>query len=121
MIRYYLDTHIPKAVAEQLRLRGIDVVRCEEVGLAEADDTEHLEYAAAQERTLVSHDADFRTLHSVWMGQGLAHAGIIVFNRRFQGDTGRLVRELFEYYELIRLGAATLQEDIFRTLIEVTE
>jgi len=65
MIRYYLDTHIPKAVAEQLRLRGIDVVRCEEVGLAEADDTEHLEYAAAQERTLVSHDADFRTVHSV--------------------------------------------------------
>ena len=86
MIRYYFDAHIPKAVAEQLRLRGVDALRCQEVDLADADDVEHLEFAAAHERTLVSHDADFRELHSLWAGQGLAHAGIIIFNRRFQGD-----------------------------------
>lgn len=118
-MRYYFDTHIPKAAAEQLRLRGVDVARCEEVKLAEADDTEHLEYAAAHERTLVSYDADFRDLHSLWRGQGLSHAGIIIFNRRFQGNVGKLVRELFEFYELVRVGAAVLQEDVYNVLIEI--
>ncbi len=119
MIRYYLDTHIPKVVAEQLRLRNVDVIRCEEVGLAEADDAEHLEYATAHGCTLISHDADFRELHSFWLGEGLSHGGIIIFNRRFQGDIGKLVRELFEYDEFIRLGAATVSEDIVNHLIEV--
>ncbi len=118
-MRYYFDTHIPKSAATQLRLRGIDVVRCEEVDLAEADDTEHLEYATAHEYTLVSYDADFRDLHSLWRGQGLSHAGIIIFNRRFQGNVGKLVRELSEYAELVRLGAANLQDDVFNTLIEI--
>lgn len=118
-MNYYFDTHIPKAAAEQLRLRGVNVVRCEEVALAEADDTEHLEYATAHQYTLVSYDADFRDLHSLWLGQGLAHTGIIIFNRRFQGDVGKLVRELFEYAELVRLGAAELREDIYNTLIVI--
>ncbi len=118
-MKYYFDTHLPKAAAEQLRLRGVDVVRCEEVDLAEADDTEHLEYATAHERTMVSYDADFRELHSLWSGQGLSHAGIIIFNRRFQGNVGKLVRELFEYAELVRLGAADLDRDIYNTLIVI--
>ncbi len=117
-LKYYFDTHIPKAVAIQLRQRRVDVVRCEEVNLAEVDDTEHLEYATAQERTLVSHDADFRDLHSLWIGQGLSHAGIMVFNRRFQGDIGKLVRELHEIYRLLEQGAGSLQEDIYNKLIE---
>ncbi len=119
MIRYYLDTHIPKAVAEQLRSRGVDVLRCEEVEMAEADDTEHLEYATAHERTLVSHDADFRDLHSLWIGEGLSHAGIMIFNRRFQGNIGKLVRELFDYHEMVHSGAAVLKDDIFGVLIEI--
>lgn len=119
MIRYYLDTHIPKAVAEQLRLRGVDVLRCEEVDMADADDTEHLEYATAHERTLISHDADFRDLHSLWLAEGMSHAGIIIFNRRFQGNIGKLVRELFEYHEIVLAGAAVLKDDIFGVLIEI--
>lgn len=117
-LKYYFDTHIPKAVAVQLRQRDIDVVRCEEVGLAEVDDTEHLEYATAQERTLVSNDADFRNLHSMWIGQGMTHAGIMVFNQRFQGDVGKLVRELYEFHTLIEQGIGTLTKDIYNQLIE---
>jgi len=97
----------------------VEVIHCQQVDMSQADDTEHLEYATAQERTLVSHYADFRDLHSAWIGQGLSHTGIIVFNRRFQGNIGKLERELFEYHEMVRLGAAVLREDIFNTLIEI--
>ncbi|MBL8164852.1 MAG: DUF5615 family PIN-like protein [Anaerolineae bacterium] len=64
-VKFYFDTHIPKAVAIQLRARGVIVIRCEEVGLAEVDDTEHLEYATAEGLTLVSHDRDFWDLHGL--------------------------------------------------------
>jgi len=33
-LQLYTDTHIAKAIAEQLRAHGVDVVRCEEVGMA---------------------------------------------------------------------------------------
>lgn len=118
-IRYYFDSHIPAAVAQQLTLKGVDVLRCQEVALTDADDVEHLEYATAHKRTLVSNDSDFREYHSLWIGQGLDHAGIIVFNRKFQGDIGKFVRELLEYHELVREGAASLEDDIFNHLIEI--
>jgi predicted nuclease of predicted toxin-antitoxin system len=57
-LKFYTDTHVPKAVAIQLRAQGIEVIRCEEVGLAESDDVEHLEYATSKGCTLVSHDLD---------------------------------------------------------------
>jgi predicted nuclease of predicted toxin-antitoxin system len=44
-MKLYADTHIPKQVAIQLRQKGVDIVRCEEIGLAEADDNEHWAYA----------------------------------------------------------------------------
>lgn len=118
-LRFYFDTHIAKAVAVQLRSRGVDVARCEEVGLAEADDTEHLEYATAEGRTLVSHDLDFLNLHAAWSYQGLHHSGIVLFPKRFQGDTGKLVRDLWEWHQLISAGAGTLEADVYDQLIEI--
>jgi hypothetical protein len=37
-LKLFLDTHIDKQVALQLRAKGVDVVRCEEVGMAESSD-----------------------------------------------------------------------------------
>lgn len=119
MIRYYMDTHLSKSLTEQLRLRGVDVVRCEDVGMAEADDTEHLEYAAAQNRTLVTHDRGFWTLHAAWVTQGLHHAGIVLFNQHLQGNISRLFDELFELYRMIEGGAGTLEQDVYDQIYEV--
>lgn len=119
MLRYYFDTHIPKAAAVQLRERGVDVVRCEEVELADADDVEHLEYATAQHRTLVTHDRGFWKLHADWLIQGLHHAGIVLFNQHFQGNVGKLVTELFELYSMIEAEAGILERDIYDRVYEV--
>jgi len=118
-LKFYFDTHIPKAVAVQLRHRGVEVVRCEEADLADADDVEHLEYATSHGLTVVSHDRDFWTIHGDWLAQGLRHTGIILFDRRFQGDIGRLVTELMEIYELIAGGAGTVENDVYNQVYEI--
>jgi predicted nuclease of predicted toxin-antitoxin system len=116
---YYFDTHIPAAVAQQLRLRGITVVRCEEVGLAAADDVEHLEYATSISHILVSHDRDFWDIHADWLANGLHHAGIVLFNNQLQGNVGRLVSELVELCEMIETGAGTLEQDVYNQVYEI--
>lgn len=40
-IAFYFDTHLAKAIVDQLRARGVDVVRAEEVEMANALDEEH--------------------------------------------------------------------------------
>lgn len=120
-IKYYLDTHIAKAVAVQLRNKTIEVVRCEEVNMAEASDKAHLEYAAANGYTMVSHDIDFIILHAEWLYAERAHAGIVVFAEKFQGNIGKIVTELYTLYTLIQEGAGTLERDIHNKLHEIKE
>lgn len=71
-IRYHLDEHIDRAIAEGLRRRGMDVTTTHEAGLVGAADHEQLRFATANGRVLVTRDRDFLALHN----QGVAHAGI---------------------------------------------
>lgn len=58
-LKYYFDAHLPTAVATQLRNKGVGVGRCQEIGLTQAGDPQHLEIATQQNRVLVTHAADF--------------------------------------------------------------
>lgn len=118
-LKFYFDTHIAKAVAAQLRLRGVDVVRCEEVGMAEASDIEHLEYATESGRAMVSMDKHFPAWHQVWQAEGKTHHGIFRVQSHLQGDggIGTIVQELLDYHQLIATGAGTLEYDIVNQLI----
>lgn len=120
-LRFYADTHIPKAVTLQLRSRGVDIVRCEEVGLAEADDLTHLGYATQQGRALVSRDTDFLRHHSEWMSANKQHGGIFFVQDHLQGEkaVGVIVRTLYDYFELIAGGAATVEQDIANQVIYI--
>ena len=53
MIRFHLDEHVPHAIAEGLRRRGIDVTTTVEAGLRSATDDVHLAYAVEQRRVIV--------------------------------------------------------------------
>ena len=113
-IKFYTDTHIAKAVAVQLRARGVDVVRCEEVGLAEVDDLEHLEYATREGRVVISADRDFLRLHARWQAEGKRHSGIMYCLPHLQGQKyiGRIIEEVMMHYELISGGAGNIETDI---------
>ena len=77
-IRFYLDEHVPTAVAQGLRRRGVDVMTVVDAGLRSADDEAQLAFAAAEGRVFVTRDSDFLRLHS----QGVSHAGIVYSPRR---------------------------------------
>lgn len=71
-IRFYLDEHIPAAVAEGLRRRGVDSLTVQEAGRSGLSDPEQLAFARNAGRVIVTMDSDFLVLAS----QGVSHAGI---------------------------------------------
>jgi predicted nuclease of predicted toxin-antitoxin system len=77
-IKYYLDEHVPPAVANGLRQRQIDVLTTQEAGQLGADDLTQLQLATSQERVMFSQDEDFLALHQ----QGVLHTGIVYTLRR---------------------------------------
>lgn len=96
MILYHLDEHVPTAVADGLRRRGIDASTTVEAGLRSATDEAHLAYARAQGRVMVTCDRDFLALAS----QGLSHAGIVYYpyGRYPVGEVIRRLVQLWEQY-----------------------
>lgn len=68
-----MDEHVPKAVTEGLRQRGVDVVTIQEIGLQSVEDRRHLARAAQQRRVIFTQDADFLRLHA----NGVPHHGIV--------------------------------------------
>ena len=71
-MRFHLDENVNPAVAGPHAARGFDVTTTASVGLREATDPDHLAFALAEGRAVVTHDADFLRLHAA----GVPHAGI---------------------------------------------
>jgi len=75
-VRYHFDEHMPRAVARELRRRGIDVETTADAGLRGEPDYIHLGHAHAQGRVVATEDVDFRQLHD----DGYSHSGIAYFS-----------------------------------------
>jgi len=58
VIAFYLDAHIPRAIALGLRMRGIDVLTAQEDGAAMFSDAELLDRATTLGRVLFTFDGD---------------------------------------------------------------
>lgn len=71
-IKFYLDEHVPRALAEGLRRRGVDVLTVQEAGNSGLSDHEQLNFALEEGRVVVTMDSDFLRLAV----QSLPHAGI---------------------------------------------
>lgn len=71
-VRFYLDQHIPSAVAAGLRGRGVEVLTAQEAGRCGLPDSDQLQFALQQRRVMVSFDTDYLTLDA----GGQSHSGI---------------------------------------------
>lgn len=71
-IRFYLDEHIPYALTQGLRRRGVDVLTVQEAGRSGLSDSMQLAFALSEQRMIITMDADFLILAS----QRITHAGI---------------------------------------------
>lgn len=89
--RFYLDEHIPSAIADGLRRRGVDALTLAEADMLGADDDEHLAFARQHERVIVTHDADFLRLAA----DTPDHSGIVY------GPQGRSIGEMVRKISLI--------------------
>ena len=103
-IRLYLDEHIPSAVRDGLRRRGLDVLTAQEASMQGAKDEDHLSLALSQERVVLTQDADFLRLHAA----GAHHAGIIYTHQ--QTPIGTIIRGVMLIAEV--LDAAEFVEHI---------
>ena len=87
-IKFYMDEHVPPAVTEGLRRRGVDVLTAQEAQKLAASDEEHLAFALAQARVIFTQDADCLRLHAA----GLRHAGVVYAPQ--QTSVGDMIRGL---------------------------
>ncbi|MDX2075798.1 MAG: DUF5615 family PIN-like protein [bacterium] len=114
MITFYTDANIDKQVAIQLRKYGIPVIRCQDVGMDNATDEEHLAYASANQLTLVTKDSDFRALHYQCLSEERIHYGIFLCSNCQVEATGRIIKECITYFQLFESF-----EDVINKLFEI--
>ena len=91
-VAFYMDVHIPIAITEQLRLRGVDVLTAIEDKAAEIPDDELLERAGSLNRVLFTQDIGFRVMAESWQRQGKIFSGLIF--ARQMSSIGQLVGDL---------------------------
>jgi len=89
----YADVHIPQAIVEGLRLRGVDVIRAQEDHMAEETDRVLLTRATALHRILVTSDHHLLVEASRRQRQRVRFAGII-FVHALRVSIGKGVEDL---------------------------
>jgi hypothetical protein len=72
-----MDHHVPRAITEGLRLRGVDVVTTEEEGTQRLEDADLLDRATALSRPLFSQDRHLLAEAARRQRSGVPFAGVI--------------------------------------------
>jgi predicted nuclease of predicted toxin-antitoxin system len=88
-LRFFLDEHVHPGIAEGLRRRGLDVATCQETGMRSKADEEILRFCREQGYVLMTHDADFLSLHAA----GHQHGGI-AYCAHGSRSVGEIIRAL---------------------------
>lgn len=93
MLKGYADVHVVFAITQALRRRGMDVVTAQERGHNEADDTELLAEALADQRVMLTNDTDFLVLAARYAAQGEIFAPIYFWPQQGR-PIGEVVRRV---------------------------
>jgi predicted nuclease of predicted toxin-antitoxin system len=96
-IRFHLDEHIPRAVADGLRRLAVDVSTSVDASLLGASDVDHMAYSLAEVRVIFTEDDDFLRLAAA----GTLHAGLAYCHHgsRSIGQIIRALELIWEVYE----------------------
>lgn len=92
-VALYMDVHVPLAITEALRRRGVDVLTAIEDGAAEFADDALLEHAHELSRLLFTQDIRFKAMARQWQSEGRSFSGL-VFGHQLSGTIGRYVQDL---------------------------
>ena len=92
-VTLYMDHHVPSAITEGLRRRGVDVLTVWEDTRSEAGDELLLARATALARALFSRDLDLLGITAVWLAEGKTFSGLI-YAHQLQVSIGKAVEDL---------------------------
>jgi hypothetical protein len=102
-LRLYLNHHVPVAVRDGLRRRGVDVVTAEEDQSARLDDDVLLARARDLGRVLVTQDDDFLVIAADWQQANRPFAGV-AYGHQLRVTIGQAVRDLALLAEALEPG-----------------
>ncbi len=89
----YFDVHVRAAIADGLRLRGVDVLTAQEDGAAEMEDPELLDRAGVLGRVIFTQDQDF--LREAHRRQAVGESfGGVVYSHQLHSTVGQCVNGL---------------------------
>jgi hypothetical protein len=110
-IRYHLDENIHGGVGRGLARRGIDASTTHEARLIGSPDQSQLEFAAREQRVLVTHDSDLLSISS----HGVHHAGI-AYRHPEKCAVGDLIYALTELWRT-RTAEEMIDQIVFLPLV----
>jgi hypothetical protein len=102
---FYTDNHIAFDTAVELQALGHTVVRCQALGLKDADDEERLRASARNGWILLTHDKGFRLLNKAWhvwaaeWGVDAHHAGILIVPQESSWPPARAAQEIDQFVQ----------------------
>lgn len=88
-----MDVHVPLAITEALRRRGIDVLRAQEDGAERMADAVLLDRATELDRVLFSQDDDFLVECAARQSDSRAFSGLI-YGHQMRITIGQCVQDL---------------------------
>lgn len=95
-IKFHLDENVGNAIANGLRMRGVDVTTSPEESLIGASDEQQLAFAVSQKRVIFTFDDDFLSLAAT----GIEHCGII-YARQKRQSIGKIISDLVLVWECL--------------------
>jgi len=88
-----MDVHVPLAVTEALRRRGVDVLRAQDDGAERMEDAALLDHASSLQRTIFTQDDDFLAVGAKRQADLTEFSGII-FGHQMRLTVGQCVHDL---------------------------
>ncbi len=92
-VGFYMDVHVPQAITEQLRRRGVDVLAATEDNFNEQSDERLLERAGSLNRVLFTQDIRFKAMVEEWQRRGRPFGGLL-FGHQLAATIGQFVMDL---------------------------
>ena len=84
-----------------------------------ASDADHLAFATAQDRAVVTADIDFLTLDAEYRAEGKQHTGIVYIAPDKKNDIGSIIAYVLFLYEAVTSGAADPEKDVYNSVLRV--
>lgn len=100
MLAFYFDHNVPRAIADGIRDRGVDVLTAYQDDHHEVADSVLLQRATALGRTLFTTDDDLLAESAALQRQGGELAGVIYLHQR-RAQIGRSIEDLIYIAETV--------------------